>query len=126
MHLARAMMGGMNIGLSLPPQRTRLRLIDIPEICLVAAIVIAVKHFLAFPSPNGDPPCAQDVSRPQMDWYKWSELMQPLVANLRNESPAEAPPDIDGDRLANADDATFDAILALLTPGQGGRDEERE
>ena len=117
--MAKAMLKGIGRDLSLPPRHTRLRLIDIPEICLVAAIVVAVKHFLPFPDGKGKPLGSPGVILPQMDWNRWSELMRPVADKLQ-KTPTGAPGDLDGDRLANADDATFDAILGLLSSGQDG------
>ena len=113
--MARAMLKGIGKDLSLPPKQTRLRLLDIPEICLVAAIVIAVKHFLPFTTGAENALVLQDTVLPQMDWQRWSELMMPVVESLPRKAPADLPNDIDGDRLANVDGATFDTILALLS-----------
>lgn len=122
-HMARAMLRGIDRDLSLPSRLARSRLIDIPEICLIAAIVVAVKHFLPFPTGKGKPSASRDVILPQMDWLKWSELMRPTAENLQTKPHTDVVGSIDGDRLANADDATFDAILDLLSSEQGGSGE---
>lgn len=120
------MLKGLDIDLSLPSRRARLRLIDVPEICLIAAIVVAVKHFLPFPTGKGTSSSLQDNDIPLMDWHRWSELMRPVVENLQREPRAKASRDVDGERLAHVDEATFDAILALSSPdpdelGEEGR-----
>lgn len=127
--MARAMLRGIDRDLSLPPRHPRLRLIDIPEICLIAALVTAVKHFLPFPTEKGSLLALHDTILPRMDWQKWSELMQPVVEDLGGDAPEDslgAPKDIDGGHLADADEATFDAILTLLSSDQGGRGEDGE
>ena len=110
--------------LSLPSGRTRLRLIDVPEICLIAAVIVAVRHFLPFPTRKGTSPTVQDKDHPHMDWYRWADLIRPVVENLQRKPPAKASKDIDGECLANADEATFDAVLALLSADQGETEEE--
>lgn len=113
------MLKGLDIDLSLPSGRARLQLIDVPEICLIAAIVVAVKHLLPFPIEKGTSSSLQDNNSPHMDWHRWSELMEPVVENLQRKPPAKTPGDVDGERLAHVGEATFDAILALLSPDQG-------
>lgn len=128
-YMARAMLRGIGRDLSPPARHPRLRLIDIPEICLIAAIVVAVKHFLPFPSGKGNSLVLHDTILPRVDWQKWSELMQPVVEDLRGETPEDipcAPKDIDGGHLADADEATFDAILNLLSSDQGEHGEDGE
>lgn len=127
--MARAMLRGIDRDLSFPPRHPRQRLIDIPEICLIAALVAAVKNFLPFPTEKGNSLALHDTILPRMDWQKWSELMQPVVGDLRGEAPEDipgAPKDIDGGQLADADEATFDTILTLLSSDQGGRGEDGE
>ena len=118
------MLRGLDIELSLPSGRTRLRLIDVPEICLIAAIVVAAKHFLPFPTRKGTSSSQQGKDHPHMDWHRWSDLMRPAVENLQRKPPAKASGDVAGECLANADEATFDAVLALLSPDQGENGEE--
>lgn len=110
--------------LSLPSGRTRLRLIDAPEICLIAAVVVAARHFLPFPTRRGTSSTLQDKDQPHMDWHRWNDLMRPVVENHERKTPAMTPEDFDGECLANADEATFDAMLALLSADQGEIEEE--
>lgn len=122
--MARAMFEGVGYGLSFPPKHTRMRLIDMPEICLIAAIVVAAKHFLPFPTRKENSLVLRGAVLVQMDWQKWSELMQPAINKLQEKSLTDVSGDIDGGHLANADEATFDAILALLSSDQGGDENE--
>ena len=124
--MARAMLRGVDQDLSLPARHTRLRLIDMPEICLIAAIVIAVKHFLPFPARKDNSLILQGAVLPFMDWHTWSKLMRPVVESFEKQAPVKVSGDVDGDRLANADDATFDSILALLSSDQSGHRDEGE
>lgn len=124
--MARAMLKGIGRDLSLPPRRPRLRLIDIPEICLIAAIVVAAKHFIPFPTGKGNSLVLDDTILPQVGWQKWSELMQPALEEFQKKASAgipDPPELIDGGRLADADEATFESILALLFSDKGGSGE---
>lgn len=92
---------------SLPVAKSRIQLVDQPEVRLIALVVIVVKHFFPFPGPNGI--TTRPANLPALDWSVWAAHI--------NDSMEEEPIlkdylDVSGDDLAAMTDADQAAYLA--------------
>ena len=76
----------MEVDLSFPVRKSRLRMVDLPEICLAAAIVVAVKQALPFTSCCAGYCGVISAPLPHMNWPKWNEAQHRVAEAFSKDS----------------------------------------
>jgi RNA polymerase I-specific transcription initiation factor RRN7 len=78
----------LSIGYSYPLRKSRLRLIDYPEILLVACLVVSTKCLMPFQDNDTHPNSKNTSVSLDFNWDRWQEIMRPHLRE--NESTDES------------------------------------
>ena len=76
----------------------------------MAAVVVAVKYFVPFPTQCATPFRIFNRHLPHMDWVKWNNSMGPVT--LFRAARHLEPEVVDGEAPTNIEDGSFDSLVS--------------
>lgn len=105
----------MQLSLQFPLNKSRIRLIDHPEIVPVALIVVATK--LCFPFSNDYPSILGQGtgSRLSLNWEEWTRAVSKPIEDGKQAEKLPSFDDLTPDRLATMTDEQLDAFYAHVS-----------
>ncbi|KXH53792.1 forms a complex with the other RRN protein RRN6 and RRN11 [Colletotrichum salicis] len=109
-----------NLAFSFPLEKTRLRLINQPEILLVTILVLAAMHCFPFEDNIPAPQDENNFILPKLDWKEWKGIMTPALATDEAISTVDYT-DVTASQITSMSPKELDeyfAHLSLLTEAQ--------
>ncbi|OHE98770.1 forms a complex with the other RRN protein RRN6 and RRN11 [Colletotrichum orchidophilum] len=109
-----------NLNFSFPLERTRVRLINQPEVLLVTILVLATMHCFPFEDSMPAPQDENNFIVPKLDWKEWKRIMKPALAADEATSTVNYT-DITASEITSMGPKELDeyfAHLSLLTEAQ--------